>query len=277
MLKEIPMDALLVSKESFDDDEPSEIAFSNMSVVDLHLSNYFTHDELSKDAMRAYMVEFFYCQLQNGGFAQFAYNFDWAEHVEYLTEGLEAVGAIKHLELFEQICAKLLEDEGLEKLKTLLQSDFFDENPERDEINDMGEEFWNLEKEEYLEELVSKWIRSLPSLVVLPTPDIESLVKERVEVLPDLDSRIQKAKDDAPQFEKLILVLCEKSGQELDTFTAGDPSHVYEGNKMMAWHFITDQGHHHMVEDEGKAIMFKGHTTEVVCEIDAELLDGEEE
>ena len=116
---------------------------------------------------------------------------------------------------------------------------------------------------------MSSWLRSLPNLVTLSDSEIESLVKERAQALPDLDERIQQAKQDAPRFEKLIQALCEASGQEFNIVTAGDPSHVYEGEDAIAWHFLTDQGHHHMVEFNGKAIMFKGDTKKVVCEIDA--------
>ena len=153
MSKPIPMDAVIVTQAAFDSDDVCEVAWSNMDVVISHLQNHFTHEELSRDAIRAYVVESFYGEVQNGGFAQFAYNFAWGEYLDYLTEGFEAIGAKKHLELFEQIAEKLLEEEGLEKLKTLLQSDFFDENPERDEINEMGEAFFELEEVEYLSQL----------------------------------------------------------------------------------------------------------------------------
>lgn len=269
MSKPIPMDAVIVSKEAFDEDEPCEIVLSNMSVVAMHLGNHFNHNELARDAMRAHVVEAFYGEVQNGGFAQFAYNFDWGEHLDYLLEGFELVGASKHLGLFEKIAEKLLEPEGLAKLQALLQSDFFDENPERDEINEMGDGFFDLEETEYLEGLTSKWLRSLPNLVVLPESEIESIVKQRAEALPDLDARIQHAKDHAPRFEKLINALCEEAGQTLEAITAGDPSHQHEGEDVIAWHFITDQGHHHMVEFDGKSIMFKGDSSQVVCEIEA--------
>ena len=38
---------------------------------------------------------------------------------------------------------------------------------------------------------------------------------------------------------------------------------------MIAWHFITDQGHFHMADVGGKALMFRGRTDEIVYEIEA--------
>jgi hypothetical protein len=35
-----------------------------------------------------------------------------------------------------------------------------------------------------------------------------------------------------------------------------DPRHRFEGDAVLAWHFITDRGHHYMVEHEGRAMMF---------------------
>jgi hypothetical protein len=37
----------------------------------------------------------------------------------------------------------------------------------------------------------------------------------------------------------------------------------------VAWHFITDRGHHYMVEAGGKAIMFEGAARSQVAEVDA--------
>ena len=67
---------------------------------------------------------------------------------------------------------------------------------------------------------------------------------------------------------KIIRALCERSGQTLDRVTAGDPTHMDRGNRTVAWHFITNLGHHHMVEAGGKALMFRGRTEECVCELD---------
>jgi hypothetical protein len=60
------------------------------------------------------------------------------------------------------------------------------------------------------------------------------------------------------------------SGYGLERVTAGDPTRIHEGVQTLAWHFITDKRHHHMVEASGKAIMFRGDsTTDRVCEVEA--------
>jgi hypothetical protein len=72
-----------------------------------------------------------------------------------------------------------------------------------------------------------------------------------------------------PRHMKLVRDLCERAGQALERVAAGDPTRVHEGERILAWHFITDKGHHHMVEAGGKAIMFRGYSeTDRVCEVE---------
>ena len=95
-------------------------------------------------------------------------------------------------------------------------------------------------------------------------------VSRRGQSLPDRERRIAKARANEPRYMKLIRALCDKAGQKLERVTAGDPTRIHDGVKTLAWHFITDKGHHHMVDVGGKAIMFRGDsTTDRVCEIDA--------
>ena len=102
----------------------------------------------------------------------------------------------------------------------------------------------------------------------------ESLMRQEARrrglALPDREQRIARARAGEPRYMKLIRALCECAGQELEVVTAGDPMHLHEGERTVAWHFITDKGHHHMVDAGGKAVMFQGHsTTDRVCEVDA--------
>ncbi len=68
---------------------------------------------------------------------------------------------------------------------------------------------------------------------------------------------------------KLIRRLCDAAGHELSHVTAGDPTHVHEGARTLAWHFFTDRGHHFMVEAGGQAIMFDGDSHRRIIAIDA--------
>ncbi len=68
---------------------------------------------------------------------------------------------------------------------------------------------------------------------------------------------------------KLIRALCAAAGHELERVTAGDPTHLHAGQPVLAWHFITDKGHHYMVDADGRAAMFDGDSDQQVVEIEA--------
>ena len=85
----------------------------------------------------------------------------------------------------------------------------------------------------------------------------------------DSEATLPEARANEPRYIKLIRALCERAGHTLERVTAGDPAHEHDGTRTLAWHFITDHGHHYMVETGGRAIMFRGFSkTDRVCEVD---------
>jgi len=92
----------------------------------------------------------------------------------------------------------------------------------------------------------------------------------RGKALPERERRIAEARANEPRYMKLIRSLCDSAGHELERVTAGDLTRIHEGSRTVAWHFITDKGHHHMVDTGRKAIMFRGDSTrDRVCEMEA--------
>jgi hypothetical protein len=56
---------------------------------------------VSHDALLSYYVDYYLAEVNNGGFAQFVYNTAWKPRVVALVkQGLSAIGALKHAELF---------------------------------------------------------------------------------------------------------------------------------------------------------------------------------
>ena len=49
--------------------------------------------------------------------------------------------------------------------------------------------------------------------------------------------------------------------------TAGNPNHQHNGERVVAWHFLTDKGHHYMVDADGKAVMFNGTKRSITSSI----------
>jgi hypothetical protein len=265
----ISHDAIVVSDTSFHNDDPREIVESNISFVNALREEYLTLEEISTDALRSYYVDYYLCQVNNGGFSQFVYNSHWGKRVTtFIRDGMRAMQARQHLEVFEE-GAQLVEEFGSERLRAYCTSEYFGENPERDELNVLNDRFLETQKQEDLLALNIAWLRQHPKLVVLTVEQIREEVRRRGQALADREKRIAEARAGEPDGIKRIRALCERAGQELKRVTAGDPNYFYEGVLTMAWYFITDQGPHRMVEVGGKAIMFRGHSiTDRVCEID---------
>lgn len=266
----ISRDAVVVSNASFRSDEPSDIVESNISFINALFEEYLTADEVSSDALRSYYVDYYLAQVNNGGFSQFVYNSRWSPQcIAYVREGMRAMNAKQHLEAFEG-AARLVEQFGQDRLEEYFASEYFGENSDRDDLNAPNDRFTKVEKKEDLLALNAAWLRTHPRLVVLTVEQIQEEIRRRGEAIPDRERRIAKARTNEPRYMKLIRALCEQAGYELARVTAGDPTRVHEGVQTLAWHFITDKGHHHMVDSGGKAIMFRGHsTTDRVCEVEA--------
>jgi hypothetical protein len=266
----IPPDSIVVSDVSFRSDDPGEIVESNISFINALFEEYLAADEVSPDALRSYYVDYYYAQVNNGGFSQFVYNSHWKPRcIAYVREGITAMGANQHLELFEE-GARLVEQLGNDRLQTYFASQYFGENDTRDKLNAINDQFWKVDSNENLLVANAAWLRKHARLLVLTESQMAEEARRRGHDLPDRARRAAEALADEPDYLKVIRKLCDKAGHSLVRVTAGDPTRLYGGVKTMAWHFITDKGHHHMVEARGKAIMFAGHsTTDSVCEIEA--------
>jgi hypothetical protein len=259
--------AVIVSDQSYASDDPYDIVASNISFVNALLESYLYPDEIGSNALRSYYVDYYLAQRNNGGFSQFVYNSRWNERVvTYLREGFVAMNAHRQLAFFEQ-AAGLVTALGQERLERFLESDYFDENAERDFLSALDAQFAAIEQQEDLIILNATWLRHLPDLVVVPVAAMEAEVKRRSDALPDRDKRVALARSFEPDYMQRIRALCEQVGYELSRVTGANPRHKHAGQRVLAWFFITDHGPHYMVEADGKARMFEGKTQELIAAI----------
>jgi len=174
----------------------------------------------------------------------------------------------QHLKLFNESVA-ILDRMGPDKLEAFLASEYFGTNKERDTLNAHNHRFNELSKTEDLIALNSAWLRSLSNLRVVTADEMRAEVERRAAALPDREERKRAALENEPRYMKLMRALSLKAGQVFSYATAGDPTHQYNGKRVLAWHFITDKGHHYMVDADGKAVMFDGATKKPVAEMEA--------
>jgi hypothetical protein len=265
-----PDDAILISADSRDSDDVRAVIDSNISVVNELRRQHLRAEEISRDALRSYYVDFYLSQVLDGGVARFVYNSRWAPGVgELVTEGLTAMGATRHLVLFGEIAASVA-DLGAVGLEQFLGSELDGENALRDRLDEASGRFAAVDAVEDLEQLNAAWIRSRPGLAAPPLPELEAAIALRVEALPDRAARVEQALASEPEWLTIIRALCEEAGQEFVQVNGGDPDHDYQGQRVFAWHFTTSAGHHYMLQMDGVAIMFDGGTDEPVAGLDVD-------
>lgn len=262
----ISRDSVVVSDLSYSNDEPCDLVGSNIDFLNALFAEYLEPDEVSTDGLCSYYVDYYMSQVNNGGFSQFVYNSQWRENLnELVCQGLRAMNAVQHLDIFEN-GMYLVGSAGSDELELYLASEYFGENSFRDQLDTLNDRFFDVSKSENLTKLNAAWLRQLPNLVVLSESEMQQEIARRANAVPDREQRIAKARAKEPRYLKLIRLLCEKAGHTLSHITAGNPAHDYNGEKVTAWHFVTDQGHFHMIEVNGKgikdkALMFRGHST----------------
>jgi hypothetical protein len=122
------------------------------------------------------ILDYYTSQYTEGNFAQFIYNSKWnTELNELVGEGLQLLGAEKHLELFQQQCKKV-------KLMSSVKRDKFFKgklegvNPIRDLMN--SDTFFEID--ENLVHLNADFLKTHPDLEVLSVDDMFAALEEFV-------------------------------------------------------------------------------------------------
>jgi hypothetical protein len=261
--------SVIVSDQSFASTDPYDIISSNIELVNALFGEHLKADEIPPDALRSYYVDYYLAQVENGGFSQFVYNSHWSPLMNgFIREGLASMKAVGHLALFNESAA-LVDRMDPDRLQTFLESDYFDTNPTRDALDADNDRFSELSETENLIALNAAWLRGLPNLRTMTADEIKAEVARRSAALPDRAERVRAALANEPRYMKLIRALCGAAGHELSRVTGGDPTHEHNGTRVLAWHFLTDKGHHYMVDADGKAVMFDGTTKAMVTAVEA--------
>jgi hypothetical protein len=256
-------DVIVLSEECLSSADTRAPIERNIDFVNALFGELLRPEEISHEALLSYYVDYYLAQVNNGGFAQFVYNTGWKPNVVgFVKDGLIAIGASNHAALFEK--GERLVSMQHSNLERFLRSDFSGTNSDRDQFNSVNEPFYKIEKNESLEALNAAWLKSRPNLCVVPEADLPRELKKRASLIADREARISQARAAEPIYMKRIRALCDATGHVLQTVTAGRPTNDSQGRRIISWHFITDKGHHFMVEADGKAMMFQGKTNEPI-------------
>jgi len=131
-------------------------------------------DFIHEDALMSYYLDYYTSQYTQGNFAQFVYNSGWNKELnELIEEGLQLIGAEKHLELFQAQSKKMSLMSSV-KLAKFLKGKLEGVNPIRDAIN--NDTFFELE--ENLVELNAAFLKSHPDTEVLSVDEMFAVLEE---------------------------------------------------------------------------------------------------
>lgn len=268
---------ILISKESLSSEDSYDVVASNVDSVNALLERLVEYEEITPEALKSYYVDYYLAQVQNGGFSQFIYNIGCdGEIIEYVRQGLTDMQAREHAALLEKSLS-IIDGFSEEQLDAFLESEFFGENAERDQLNAFNDEFRTLNEREDLVEHNSRWLKQHPQLQPVSEEALDEHFDEIAAKIPDFEERARQAMEDMPRYAKVIDELCEVADHELDRITAGDPSHEYQGKAVLAWHFLTDKGHFYMIDLGDKALMLDAETHEQIAEADVSHLNAEDD
>ncbi|UKA62475.1 hypothetical protein [Arthrobacter sp. FW306-04-A] len=255
----------------------ADVVDANVTVVNEMYEELLNHEEIATNALRSYFVDYYLTQALAGGFAQYVFTVPEREDVDtFVREGLEAMGATGHLELFNRTAAAfdaLSEDDAEAYLDGDL--DESEEAPEAvAELEALDGEFESLLETEDIIELNAAWLRSQDGVLYLDEEQLKAHIAERVALIPNLEERQAEAAEaeleNAPEFELIIRELCDVAGYELEKITMGDPNYEHDGETILAWHFATDHGNYVMIEEDDEAFMIHPETKEIIAAVEFE-------
>ena len=266
----------------------ADVVDANVNVVNAMFEELLDTDEISQAALRSYYVDFYLTQALAGGFAQYVFTAPEREEVDpYVREGLAAMGAAAHLDLFNRTVAAFgaLTDTDVDAYLDggsgwTAEGDTEDDEPGDGAfdavrgIEELDGEFESVLETEDIVALNAAWLRGQEDLLVLADDDLDAHIAGRVARLSDLAERQAAAAEDAlldaPEFEQIIRELCDIAGHSLERITMGDPNYEHNGETTLAWHFTTEQGDFLMLEDDDEAYMLDPRTKEIVAAVEFE-------
>jgi len=257
---------IVVSKKNFNNPEKEELVWDMIDFVNAMLDGFYYPEELPPAAMKSYYADYYLTQVNNGGISQFIFNTGWhPEAVMYVKAGLTALGAARHLELFDKVEAEvaLLGDD----LDNYLEEEYFGENETRDRFEQFSETFRLINADESIMQLNHDFIKALPDLEVLKEPDYSSNLKRLAAAVPNRAQREREALENEPEEFKKIREVCQIAHLQVVSFNAVDPIE-YDGQTTEAWHISTDKGYYFAVFLGRKVYLHNGDSEDVIADCD---------
>jgi hypothetical protein len=166
--------SIIISEKAANSENPQDVINSNISIVNLMREEKMDDEDIHEDALMSYYLDYYASQCREGNFAQFVYNSGWNKELnELIEEGLQIIGAQKHLELFQEQSKKVRLMSSV-KLAKFLKGKLEGVNPLRDTLN--NNTFFELD--ENLTELNAAFLKNHPDTQILPVDTIFELLED---------------------------------------------------------------------------------------------------
>jgi hypothetical protein len=238
-------------------------------------------DEMPRKVVSVSRVNYLVGEVLDGGFLQFVHNSKWHKSfIAGIRSGLAAIGAKEHLAVFEG-AARLIEEAYASSGGKLDTGKF------KDAVNQLERKYlsnlkltWRTgwivgnswtwgDRWQSVQILSARYIEKWQGVQHLPRADYEAALDRLAARIPDLAARRQKSEDARP-WEKNIIDRLVAQAFLSDIWYTSFSTREYNSRKVWCWNFTVGktpgQGHHQAIFVDGKAIMFKGNTDQIVAQ-----------
>ena len=239
---------IIVPKKAYESESPYELVQSVVNFVNFTLRHaFFNRDEIAQNAMRAYHVDYYLAQVNNGGHSQFAANSNMLDVIlQDIGEGLDAMrhdaaSIYKRFLTFARMeparMAKVLKGGGFGNIDPFMHS--------------LDKEFYALDRERPLINANRDWLKSLPELQVvaddeyIPVTDALAASNKHAASRKAERERLAREDDARDPLKQAMLYLCmmAKQPRRFIAWHQGHPGHdLGDGVSVIRFIVETDKG-----------------------------------
>lgn len=261
---------IVINSESYGSKEPGAILQANIFYLNSLFGMHVNYDEVPEAALQSYFVDYFDSQISNGGLVQFVLNSGLKPDIfDAISRGFQAMGAVDHQAFFDNLI-ELLNQQSTEQMQAFFDSPPWTETEVAVRLKEAAGVLYD--SDEDLTTMNYAWLMRQENIVVLDECGIHSRLQDIEERFPILAERRATEQEEAPRYAQLIEMLCQQAGHTLVQITMGDPCHVYNGDEVLSWFFVTDEGLFFMVDYDDHAIMVNEETNEIVSKVETSVL-----
>lgn len=171
------MEQILISDNAYNSDELYSVVYGNSKIISYLLAEGISVEEIHQDALASYYVDYYFSQVNSGGFSKFIHHSKWdAEINSRIAYGLQAMNAMQHLGFFLKQEA-IVNNISRKDLDSFCMYDYFVDNPIKGKV-DEDKSFYFVDDE--IVDLNAQWLKDHKDIKVLSMDEIFMLLEEIV-------------------------------------------------------------------------------------------------